>query len=183
MIHKISLFVIATLTLLVCSLPLPWSHKAPEILEAIMVQESRMPTYNVTLNEKDLGCMTEALFHEAGVETDRGREAVGIVILNRTQQQKANVCTIISQSRIVHDIRKCQFSYKCMNRKKPPITNKNWMDCEMVARRLLRNDFTVDLIDLVGKADHYHANYVNPSWSKSLIYLARVDSHLFYKSV
>lgn len=179
--NNISSYVVLLLALFVCSLPLAWNRKSPVQMQTLEVVEQKLPTYNIEFNDKNLYCMTEALFHEAGIESLDGKEAVALVILNRAAKAGNNVCHVVNQSIVIGTKRHCQFSYVCMHERNPANTNANWVESLYVAKKVLRNDFNVFVFDLVGSADHYHANYVAPYWAKKMTFLAQIDTHLFYR--
>ena len=37
-------------------------------------------------------------------------------------------------------------------------------------------------IDAVGSATHYHATYVSPNWGPTMIRVAKVGQHIFYRT-
>lgn len=136
----------------------------------------------VEYSTQNMNCLSEAIFHEAGIESSSGKEAVGLVIINRANQRKtSNLCSVIYESAIVNGQRICQFSYHCLNKIKNPNKGINWAKSVLVAASLLNSQCDRKTLALVGTATFYHADYVLPSWSKKLQFLGKIDTHLFYK--
>jgi spore germination cell wall hydrolase CwlJ-like protein len=160
---------------------------APNTPEVVVMQQTiqkqETKAYNIEFEPKSLYCLADAIYHEAGVEPELGKEAVGVVILNRVQNSSKNVCSIISQSRIVDGTRRvCQYSYYCLDKKNAKY-GANWEQSLFVAANLMHNKIDRSLRSFVGEATHYHADYVSPVWSKSpkMQYLGKVGRHFFYK--
>ncbi len=131
----------------------------------------------------DLNCMAENIYYEAGVEGYTGKLAVGQVVLNRVRakQWAETPCKVIWQGSMSPNSTACQFSWTCQA-DLPPI-NKNslaWTQSVAAATELLTSRVFYDYTD---GATHYHANYVNPSWSQSnkLERTTKIDNHIFYK--
>lgn len=127
--------------------------------------------------KKSLACLTEAIYFEARGEPFDGQVAVAEVVLNRVDSQywPRTVCGVVNQG----SERKtgCQFSYTCdgSSRKVPNVP----------AARLARQIATVMLQGaprrLTGHATHYHADYVDPSWNRTMETTAIIGRHIFYR--
>lgn len=63
-------------------------------------------------SEKNLACLTEAIYFEAGNKGEEGRRAVAHVILNRVASSEFpnTLCGVIRHGQ---DRDRCQFSYRC----------------------------------------------------------------------
>jgi spore germination cell wall hydrolase CwlJ-like protein len=46
---------------------------------------------------------------------------------------------------------------------------------------LLTNPNKLAIIDKLRDATHYHATYVKPKWSESLVRVAQIGDHVFYR--
>tara|TARA_R100001530_G_scaffold84276_1_gene58710 strand:- start:107 stop:355 length:249 start_codon:yes stop_codon:yes gene_type:complete len=79
-----------------------------------------------------------------------------------------------------HPVRdRCQFSWYCDGRNDNPVDGKAWTDSyELASWMMTAKGF---LPQLVHDATFYHADYVDPSWSRVLERVLKVDSHIFYK--
>jgi len=110
--------------------------------------------------------------------------AVGIVIQNRVRDPRypETVCAVVRQGeyRDGNPVRhKCQFSYYCDGKPERPVEKEAWS----VARDLSRLLLTTRL-EIVGleSVTHYHADWVDPPWSKVLEPQAKIGRHIFYKA-
>mgnify|MGYP000123370990 CR=1 FL=1 len=127
--------------------------------------------------ERELHCLSEAIYYEARGESIEGQIAVAEVIMNRVDSRHYpdSVCGVVSQG--ASRLNSCQFSYKCdgeperMNDKK---SARRAHDVAILLMKGERRDITLD-------ATHYHATYVNPYWAKSLTRTAQHGTHVFYR--
>tara|TARA_B110000211_G_C13666906_1_gene372774 strand:- start:107 stop:553 length:447 start_codon:yes stop_codon:yes gene_type:complete len=115
--------------------------------------------------QTDEDCMAEAIYFEGRSEPIIGQLAIANVILNRIT---VSVCDT------VHD--RCQFSYWC-DGKLEDMTDIEAKNVAYSVGRLALDGATVGQVE---GATHYHANYVNPKWSKDLLFLNQIGVHLFY---
>jgi len=140
---------------------------------------------------EDIYCMTKNIYFEAGNQTKEGMEAVAQVVLNRVESQSYpnTVCEVIYQAQLsrwhlentgkeVPLRHKCQFSWYCDGKPdEMDYSSSTWIKAMDVAWHVLMGEHT----NLVGSSTHYHANYVDPYWNKSLKRVATIDSHIFYQ--
>lgn len=122
-------------------------------------------------------CMTAAIYYEAAWETTEGQRAVAQVVLNRMRHPAypKTVCGVIfqgSQRRTG-----CQFSFTCDGSMNRPPNQAAWSRSRQVAVAAL-NGY---VMKKVGNATHYHANYVAPYWSPSLLKVGTIGAHIFYR--
>lgn len=117
--------------------------------------------------------MAEALVYEARGEGlgSEGMAAVGIVIKNRADGDNRFPDTIIGVIEQRH-----QFSYLADMHKQRKPTDSDWIKAYAVSYDVLNGEYK----SLVGSATHYHANYVQPSWSNHLEKVATIGNHIFY---
>jgi spore germination cell wall hydrolase CwlJ-like protein len=125
--------------------------------------------------KKEVDCLADNIYYEAGYEPKEGRIAVAAVTLNRVKSQQFNdtVCGVVKQK-----IRNtCQFTWLCdgsANRK--PNENKYNEAVELA----LYVYFNHGIIEDPSKgALYYHADYVNPQWK--LDRTTVIGRHIFYK--
>lgn len=124
--------------------------------------------------ETALICLSLNIFHESRGEPILGQYAVAQVTLNRAQGNQSRVCLEVYRHR--------QFSWthqsvRFQNPKK--VDPEAWDRAVKIARIVLTRH---DLMDISRGADHYHARYVSPRWSKSLKRTTRISNHIFYAS-
>ncbi len=125
-----------------------------------------------------LRCLTQAVYYEAASESDAGQRAVAQVVLNRAAHTAwpASICGVVfegSQRRTG-----CQFSFTCDGSMARKPARKAWDRAQNVAARALAGDVYAP----VGLATHYHTNWVNPYWAKTLDHVGTIGAHRFYRS-
>lgn len=137
-------------------------------------------TFQIAYNDltkearKQVDCLAENIYHEAGYEPEVGKKAVALVTLNRTQDERfpKNICGVVKQK----TQGTCQFSWFCM----PVKLNRNseaFRESMEVALYVYAN--YEKLKDITHGALYYHADYVNPRWK--LEKTTVIGRHIFYK--
>ena len=127
-------------------------------------------------------CLAEALYYEARDQGWRGMLAVGIVIQNRVRDARypETACGVVRQGKywrgkpVRHQ---CQFSYYCDGKPERPAEKEAWRQAVDIATLLTTTD--VEIAGLEG-ATHYHASWVQPSWSTALVRRKQIGGHIFY---
>jgi len=122
-------------------------------------------------------CLAEAIYHEARGEPTLGQLAVANVILNRvaSDQYPDSVCGVVHQNRGVR--LRCQFTYACNGRSRKPRPGAHWKKAQRVANQAM--DGKRKILAVKG-ATHYHADYVNPGWDKTMKFVKKIGRHIFY---
>lgn len=127
--------------------------------------------------DRAITCLSQAISYEAGNEPEAGQEAVAQVILNRVRHPAYpnTVCGVVYQG----SQRKtgCQFTFTCDGSLNRGRSAESLSRARIVAGRVLAGQASA----LVGGATHYHANYVSPYWAPSLIKVATIGAHIFYR--
>jgi spore germination cell wall hydrolase CwlJ-like protein len=125
--------------------------------------------------EQAAECLATAALYEAGNDR-RGQRAVMQVVLNRVGARgfPKTVCGVVYQgsSRITG----CQFSFTCDGSIRRRTIHAGWADARREARRALLGR----VYPKVGRATHYHTDWMVPYWRDSLVKVARIGTHLFY---
>lgn len=133
--------------------------------------------YNQLTSEarKQVDCLADNIYHEAGYEPEQGKIAVALVTLNRVQDDRfgKDICSVVKQR--VNST--CQFSWMCEN-KTTPRTKNTYEEAREVALHVYAN--YEHLKDITKGALYYHADYVNPHW-RGLEKTAVIGRHIFYK--
>jgi spore germination cell wall hydrolase CwlJ-like protein len=124
--------------------------------------------------QKQVDCLAQNIYHEAGYESETGKEAVAMVTLNRTQDPRfpKDICSVVQQK--VNST--CQFSWYCMS--KTAISNMFvYNQARNIAVYVYAN--YEKMADVTEGALYYHADYVNPRWR--LQQTTKIGRHIFYK--
>lgn len=122
-------------------------------------------------------CMTAAIYYEAGYESLDGQRAVAQVVLNRLRNPlfPKSVCGVVFQG--AERATGCQFTFTCDGALKRRPAEDAWDRARKVAVAALDGY----VMKKVGNATHYHADYVAPAWSPTLVKVAVVGQHIFYR--
>ena len=124
-----------------------------------------------------IDCMTAAIYYEAAVESADGQRAVAQVVLNRVRHPAfpKTVCGVVLQG----SNRKtgCQFSFTCDGSLGRQPSVEGWTRARQFAVAALSGY----VVKSVGTATHYHASYVAPYWSPSLVKIGSIGAHIFYR--
>ena len=128
------------------------------------------------LRRADLECMTDAVYYEARGESPRGQAAVAQVVMNRVAHPAfpKTVCGVVFQGAGRSG---CQFSFTCDGSMKRIREAAAWDRARAVAKRALTGVAVAD----VGRATHFHTTSVSPFWAPSMLRVAQVGTHVFYK--
>ena len=124
-----------------------------------------------------LECLTAAVYYEAAVETTDGQRAVAQVVLNRVRHPAypRTVCGVVFQGS--ERATGCQFTFTCDGALRRTPSAAGWARARKVAEEALAGHVHKP----VGWATHYHTNWVVPYWSSSLVKVANVGTHIFYR--
>lgn len=140
-----------------------------------------MPAFRLAGETDDarraLTCLTQAVYYEAAREPELGQAAVAQVVLNRVRHPgyPKSVCGVVYQGAARST--GCQFTFTCdgsLSRAPDPAL---WASAAAVARSALSGR----VVREVGSATHYHADYVAPYWAPTLVKLAQIGAHIFYR--
>jgi hypothetical protein len=151
---------------------------APSLVGELTVPPLIIPRSAAADRAQAVNCLSEAVYYEAGYEPADGQRAVAQVILNRVRDPNFpdTVCGVVYQGWWRRT--GCQFSFVCDGSlvRRPP-TEEEWGRARVVAEQAL--DGHVETA--VGAATHYHTDYVKPYWRRSLVEVAAVGTHIFYR--
>ncbi|MGH7011417.1 MAG: cell wall hydrolase, partial [Caulobacteraceae bacterium] len=122
-------------------------------------------------------CLTQAIYYEAALQPLEGQEAVAQTILNRVRNPAFphTICGVVYQGSSI--VNGCQFSFACDGSKQRPPIAPFWQEAETVAKQAVSGF----VLREIGTATSYHADYVFPNWSPTLVKIARIGSHIFYR--
>jgi spore germination cell wall hydrolase CwlJ-like protein len=122
-------------------------------------------------------CLTAAVYYEAAVESTAGQQAVAQVVLNRVRHPAypRTVCGVVFQGS--ERATGCQFTFTCDGALRRTPSAAGWARARRVAEEALAGKVYAP----VGWATHYHTNWVVPYWSSSLVKVANVGTHIFFR--
>ena len=186
---------VAFIILAVGMLP-PWSlpPRRPDAVEPMTMAQARAANAAVPIRadrraraaafhfrggaaarEQAAECLATAALYEAGGD-GRGQRAVIQVVLNRLRAPRfpRTVCGVVYQG--YDRATGCQFSFTCDGSFRRRPVHLGWTSARRAARRALAGS----VFPGVGKATHYHADWVVPYWRGSMTKVAGVGTHLFY---
>jgi hypothetical protein len=128
---------------------------------------------------KEITCLAQNIYFEARSESEQGQLAVGFVVMNRVAHKHYpnSICGVVKQGGEKRRYR-CQFTWWCDGRSDTPINEKAWQRSLELARVIYRGHAE----DPTDGALWYHADYVSPQWSASLVSGKKIGQHLFYLS-
>ncbi len=147
-----------------------------EMLRSADTQE--VSEITAMVRDKQLNCLAQNIYHEAGYEPFEGKAAVAQVTLNRVESGKFpnDICKVVYQKNVVYDKVLCQFSWYCEG--KGGVRPKNdvaYQQSMEAAKKVLLEGFRLPSLT---NAMYYHADYVNPKWNKEKV--AKIGRHIFY---
>jgi len=126
--------------------------------------------------EQAVRCLATAALYEAG-DDPSGQKAVIQVVLNRLALPRypKTVCGVVYQG--AERPTGCQFSFTCDGSLTRRPERAGWRAARLAAGRALRGYVYAP----VGRATHYHADWIVPYWMPTLDKIARVGPHIFYR--
>jgi spore germination cell wall hydrolase CwlJ-like protein len=136
-----------------------------------------LKTEGVLDEARAVDCMTAAVYYEAALESTDGQRAVAQVVLNRLRHPAfpKTVCGVVFQGS--NRSTGCQFTFTCDGALARTPNPELWARARTVAEAAL-NGY---VMKKVGNATHYHAVYVAPYWSPTLVKVANIGAHIFYR--
>jgi spore germination cell wall hydrolase CwlJ-like protein len=159
-------------------------HQSPSVDDSsiIVSQAESMPvkaapvvkSKNVATNE--LTCLAQNIYYEAGSEPIEGKIAVANVTLNRKNGKNYpnTVCGVV----YARNATACAFSWTCDDKEDTPVTSsERYRESLKIAQLALKGL----LQDITDGADHFHADFVKPAWSRQMTATAQIGRHIFYR--
>jgi hypothetical protein len=133
--------------------------------------------FNSEASARALDCLSQAIYYEAGNESDDGQRAVAQTVLNRVRHPAfpSSVCGVVYEGS--QRVTGCQFTFTCDG----SLTRRPDVAGMARARRIAQAALSGSVYVPVGNATHYHADYVVPYWSSTLAKSAVVGAHIFYR--
>ena len=129
-------------------------------------------------------CMALNIYYEARGSNLADKAAVADVVLNRVNDKRYpdSICGVVRQGKKHADgsmkRNACQFSWYCDGKSDWPRDTDAWVDAQMIAYNMLQYGQGRGLTE---GATHYHADYVKPSWARTLQLTGRIGVHIYYR--
>jgi hypothetical protein len=154
---------------------------APEMIkEATWLYKGGWPLYalvdkfatNAQLDEQT-NCLATAVYFEARGETVEGQLAVARVVMNRAASGRypPDWCSVVKQHAQFSFVRHGEFPYADTN-------SAAWQKAEAIAELAAANVVPSISNDVLW----YHADYVAPTWRRSLTEVQQIGAHIFYRA-
>lgn len=137
------------------------------------LEEHRADIRRVQFRQEQIKCLADNIYYESGYEPYNGKVAVAQVTMNRVRNGNFpnTVCGVVYQ----RYKNTCQFSWVCKPKRKPNKAAYN----EAMQIAAMVYDGAIRSKD-VRTALYFHADYVDPYWKNSKIYIAQIGRHIFY---
>jgi len=122
-------------------------------------------------------CLAMAVYYEAANQGPDGEAAVAQVVLNRVRNPlfPKTVCGVVFQGS--NQSTGCQFTFTCDGSLARRPSVDGWRAAKEVAERALGGYVQ----KAVGEATHYHTIWVVPYWQPTVLKVAQIGAHVFYR--
>lgn len=134
---------------------------------------------------EDLRCLVQNGYFEARSDGYASVMGVTNVVLNRKEDPRYpnTICSVVYQGKQDSNgnmlRNQCQFSWYCDGKSDRMINEELQQKVLIVVYETLA--LWYNNIDITEGATHYHANYVNPAWAKTLNYTTQIGTHKYYR--
>jgi spore germination cell wall hydrolase CwlJ-like protein len=152
--------------------PLPGADEPSSEPRAGTLRQLIAQTPRPAALSREMECLAGAIYFESRGEPIEGQLAVGQVVINRASSNlfPSDYCGVVYQ--------KAQFSF-VRGGKMPRIDRSSaaWGRAMVIAKIAHEGLWDSEARDSL----FFHANYVNPSWSRTKVARATIDTHIFYR--
>jgi hypothetical protein len=126
--------------------------------------------------DRDVDCLTDAVYYEARGESSAGQAAIAQVVLNRVRHPAfpKSICGVVFQGARQGD---CQFSFACNGALGGQREPEAWRRAKTVAERALAGF----VMPVVGDATNFHVASARPGWGANMMRVAQIGLHIFYR--
>ncbi len=127
--------------------------------------------------DRQLDCLSRAVYYEARSEDTAGQLAVAEVVMNRVRDPRfpKSICEVVYQGQ--YRDTGCQFTFTCDGSVRNKPAGLSWDRAKDIALHVMLGLNT----PVTKKATHYHTDYVNPYWAPGLVETANIGTHIFYR--
>lgn len=129
--------------------------------------------------EAELECLALNIYFETHAKSLVDAMSVSDVVLNRviSTRYPDTACGVVHDGYVAGS-KTCQFSWYCDGKHDEPYDNDSWEQSRKYARDIYMNGNFRGMTD---GATHYHAHWMQAYWASSLVRVARIGSHIFYR--
>jgi hypothetical protein len=129
---------------------------------------------------EEFHCLALNVYWEARSEKWAGQVGVAMVTLNRVANPvfPKTICGVVKQGG-PKPMHQCQFSWYCDGKSDVPRNAVAWRRAQEVAYAVLFRGPR----DPTHGALFYHADYVNPTWSRRMTQTTQIGRHIYYYHV
>lgn len=122
-------------------------------------------------------CLAQAVWYEAGPESEAGQRAIAQVVLNRVAHPRwpASVCGVVYEGS--QRSSGCEFGFTCNGNLARKPAGESWTRAQGIARQALDGKTFAP----IGLATHYHTRWLTPYWTSSLKPIGSIGAHQFYR--
>jgi spore germination cell wall hydrolase CwlJ-like protein len=138
------------------------------------------------VDHKQLQCLADNIYFEAGGESTEGKAAVARVVLNRIQHGYGSTpCQVVYQSKTVKQVndddetlwvKACQFAWVCEGKKNPNRQSARYQNSLRVAQDVLLYDMYKEVIPM--SVLFFHNLSVQPAITYGFV--KQIGNHIFY---
>jgi spore germination cell wall hydrolase CwlJ-like protein len=131
--------------------------------------------YSKVLDEKQLKCLADNIYFEAGNQKDIGMKAVAFATLNRLKHSAFpdTICEVVHQK--IANV--CQFSWTCFKKRKIQDYYAYYRSKRMAKLVMMNYGY---MYDITKGATFFHRNDVWPGWANPKKRTIIIGRHLFY---
>jgi spore germination cell wall hydrolase CwlJ-like protein len=157
------------------------ARKINTLMPAVDAAPDAAQPFHLSVDTKDgreaLHCLTQVAYFEAAANGPDAQAGVVQVALNRVRHPDfpKSVCGVVYQG--AKRKTGCQFSFTCDGSLNRALNAAAWNAARKVAARAL----TGYVVSSVGASTYYHADYVFPYWAPTLVKMATIGPHIFYR--
>lgn len=176
-IHRMLMLLPMLFLLVMCSSAIKVEQQTIEPVETVAKQ----------VDQKELKCLADNIYFEAGGESTEGKAAVARVVLNRINHGFAPTpCKVVYQTTKVKQtneddetfwVKVCQFSWVCEGKSNPNRNSSRYQTSLQVAHDVLAYDAYKDIIPKTVLFFH-NTSYTN-HFPHEVV--AKIGNHIFYK--
>ena len=154
------------------------------ITNNITSHSQEVPEIKEILSEKELDCLANNIFYEAGMESEKGQLAVAFVTLNRTSKKgfPSTVCGVVKEQKVKGA---CQFSWYCdpskSNMRLRLIDPETYRRVARIARMAAIYKENIKGSDPTHGALYFHNAESDRQWTTGLKMTGKIGNHFFYR--